>query len=84
MSPADLIFQSFSTLTGGLVNDLVTVIVGMITLGFMVVAVNKIQSVLLGKRLDDYINDRGLGGEYEKFRNDQIIRAKFRHDHRDL
>jgi hypothetical protein len=84
MSPADLIFQSFSNLTGGLVNDLVTVIVGLITLGFMVVAVNKIQSVLLGKRLDDYINDRGLGGEYEKFRNDQIIRAKFRHDHRDL
>jgi hypothetical protein len=84
MTPTDLIFQAFSNMTLGLVDDLITVIIGMVGLTMLVVAVRKIQSVLLGKRLDEAIDSRGLSDQYEKYKDRRIIQAKFRHDHSDL
>jgi hypothetical protein len=84
MSPFELIFQAFSSLTFGLVNDLFTVIVGMITVSFIVVAFKEILRALRGKRLDNYIEEHNLGDEYLEYRDKRVVMAKYRHEYGDL
>lgn len=84
MNPTDLIFQAFATMTGGIINDLTTAAVGVVMLMMMVVGLNKLKRILIGVKYDQYIEKRGLGEEYQKYKDKQIIRAKFQHEYDDL
>jgi hypothetical protein len=46
MNPIDLIFQSISHLTGGLITDLTTAIVGMVLLSFIAMGFDLVLDVL--------------------------------------
>lgn len=48
MNPFALIFQSIGTLTGGLISDLSSVIVGLVALSFIALAVDHITWLLSG------------------------------------
>lgn len=57
MNPTDLIFQTVSNLTGGLITDVQTAVIGLVTLGFVVMGVGLIKTLLLsgseGSRKDE-------------------------------
>lgn len=47
MQPTDIIFQSVSNLTGGLITDMTTLIVGLVTLAFILMGLDVLVSVLV-------------------------------------
>lgn len=57
MNPTDLVFQTVSNLTGGLITDVTTAVIGLVTLGFVVMGVGLIKTLLLsgseGSRKDE-------------------------------
>lgn len=57
MTPTDLIFQTVSNLTAGLITDAQTAVVGLITIGFVVMGLGLIKTLLLsgseGSRKDE-------------------------------
>lgn len=86
MNPLDLIFSTISNLTGGLVNDLTTVIVAMLSISFIVMGFGYLKD-LLDDRLAQ--NRRSYyEGEAKKYRQSimsmsdsaerDITRAKYR------
>lgn len=84
MNPIDLIFQAFATMTGGIITDLTTAVVGVVMLMMMVAGLNMLKRILIGAKYDRYIKDRNLGHEYEKYKDRRIFEAKFKHEFSDL
>lgn len=46
MNPIDLIFATVSDLTGGLITDITTLIIGLVSLGFILFGLDKLVGVL--------------------------------------
>jgi len=63
MNPTDLIFQSLSQLTGGLITDLTTVIVGMVLLAFIAMGFDLILDVL-DSRVQSFAQRKKLTGRF--------------------
>lgn len=47
MNPIDIIFQTVSNLTGGFIVDVQTSVIGLVTIGFVVMGVGLIKNLLL-------------------------------------
>lgn len=43
--PSDILFQAISSMTGGLINDLTTAMLGMVVLGFLVFGVDYLKDI---------------------------------------
>lgn len=67
MQPTDLLFQAFSNLTGGVINDLTTVMVAMVGLMVLLWGARKIMSVFEAEILEGKIELAKL--EYDQARN---------------
>ncbi|MBI5847511.1 MAG: hypothetical protein HZB31_06100 [Nitrospirae bacterium] len=62
MNPLNIIFQSVSTLTGGLVNDVTSLIVAMVSISFVLMALDLIKDAL----------DNSISSHNEKARREEI------------
>lgn len=45
MNPTDIIFQTVSTLTGGLITDMTTLIIGLVTVAFILMGLDLLMDV---------------------------------------
>lgn len=85
MNPADIVFEAFSNLTGGLVTDLQTAVVALVGLMVMVIGLKKLQSLLLDRNLDAALEDAykkqgwsGIEGDIQKARYKKLLDLKIR------
>lgn len=62
--PSDILFQSISVMTGGLITDLQTAMLGMVALGFIVMAI-------------DYLKDTFEASLHQKHSDKYIENARF-------
>jgi len=69
MNPTDIIFQAISNLTGGLITDLTTAIVGIILLSFIAMGFDLILDVL-GSRVQSLTQRKKLTGRVTEPRID--------------
>ncbi|MBU0730202.1 MAG: hypothetical protein KKA70_10700 [Proteobacteria bacterium] len=83
MNPADILYQAFSNLTGGLINDLQSAMVALISLALLVHGFNILNNLLdrveAEKReevLDWLIEKRGLTDKYNAAKDNAIIKEK--------
>jgi hypothetical protein len=58
MNPIDLIFGAISNLTGGLITDLTTAVIGLLTISFIAMGADLIIGVFAGRRTDKCRSDR--------------------------
>ena len=58
MNPIDLVFSSITNLTGGLVTDLTSAVIGLLTISFLAFGADLIIGVLAGRRIDKCRSDR--------------------------
>lgn len=49
MNPIDLVFNSISSLTGGLITDLTTAVIGLLTISFLAFGADLLIGVLAGR-----------------------------------
>lgn len=73
MNPTDLIFQTVSNLTGGLITDIQTAVIGLVTIGFVVMGLDLLKGLLLStyegttskdKEFDGIMAEENLRNEY--------------------
>ncbi len=73
MTSTDIIFQTVSNLTGGLIIDVQTAVVGIVTLGFIAMGLDHLKDLLLStyegttskdKELDGIMAEENLRNEY--------------------
>ncbi len=58
MNPVDLVFSAITSLTGGLITDLASAVIGLLTISFIAFGADLIISVLAGRRMDKCRSDR--------------------------
>lgn len=66
MDPTDIIFQTVANLTGGIVIDVQTVVVGLVTIGFVVMGVGFIKNLLLSGSEGSVKDEKDESDEKEK------------------
>lgn len=73
MNPTDIIFQTVSNLTGGLIVDIQTAIIGLVTIGFILMGLDYLKDLLLStyegttvkdSELDSFMAEENLRNEY--------------------
>lgn len=84
MKPTDLLFQGISNALGGLFNDAFVAILALSFLFIIIAGLNVLKRILLGSKIDNYIKERGLEDQYERYKDRQLIRAKFKKDFKDF
>jgi len=57
MTPVDLIFSAISNLTGGLITDLTTAVIGLLTISFIAFGADLIFGVLAGRYTEKKSSD---------------------------
>lgn len=62
--PSNILFQAISSMTGGLINDLTTAMLGMVVLGFLVFGVNYLKDIF-----EDSIARRETSSSLERSRS---------------
>ncbi|MBU0484826.1 MAG: hypothetical protein KKB30_09970 [Proteobacteria bacterium] len=80
MNPNDIIFQAFTNLTGGLIDDMTTAVIGLVGIIMIMVGFNKLKLIFdsrIDSKLDGFMKERNLGKQYEDYENSQLIKIKF-------
>lgn len=62
--PSDILFSTISSMTGGLVTDITTAMIGMLVIGFLLMGLDYLKDVL-----DDGLSRRSSNNSLEKARS---------------
>ncbi len=90
MNPADLIFSAFSSLTGGMVDDIYTAIIAMVGIIVLYVGMSKLITFLSAQALDGELIGlhKKMGGngdfyqDYNKRKYNHLIQKRLKKDMR--
>lgn len=94
MTAIDVVFQAVFGLTGGLITDVQTAVIGIVTLAFIAMGLDILKDLLLGA-FNDYRSEKAAnklwasvnnkGEDWEKYKKDyNLNRAKRRFDKFDM
>lgn len=81
MSPIDYVFQSITTLTGGLITDMTTAIVGVLAVMFVCLGVDLLKDVLLGPTLSRNEEERQYKHYKERRERTERFRERYASEH---